>query len=286
MELEDLENWSLLEPPGNLEGQNLREIRARVQERLSSELNLIRRSQLELEVARWLYRLVRANVKRGRSFELEEALATRKADCLGYARLLSSLGTEFGLHMGVVEVIVDLAGRYVPHHANLLNLSDGRRRFPDLWYGSENISHRRIGALADGEVRDLNWEELPEVKRLEGLPQRCLEAIILYIKGNRYLERSELDKAIELYSQAIEFYPGNSRAYYNRAIALEKKGEVKKAQEDYRRALSDEASLARVLARVEELEKLIELDEKGLSWEEQEVYLLRKGFKTGPGGDR
>ena len=261
--------------------RRLRDLQAQIRARLSSEPNPGSRSQLELEVAEWLFELVRANIKRGRAFELEEVLATRQADCLGYARLLAFLGSRFDLDMGVVEVIIDLAGRHVPHHANLLNLSSGGLRLLDLWYASPNISHRRIGALADGKLRDLDWEELPSISQLRGLPRHCLRAITLYIRGNRCLERDELDEAIKLYSQAIRLYPQNSRAFYNRGVAFERKGDRRRAEEDYRRALSDEASLARVLARVEELEKLIELDAKGLSREEQEVYLLHKGFRTG-----
>lgn len=281
MKLDWLADWILPPPPLGLEAAGLGELRAQIRARLSSEPDPGRRSQLELEVAEWLFKGVRANVKRGRAFELDEVLASRQADCLGYARLLAFLGSKFDLDMGVVEVILDLAGRYVPHHANLLNLSSGERRFLDLWYASPDISHRRIGALADGELRDLDWEELPAISQLQGLPQRCLRAITLYIRGNRCLERDELDEAIRLYSQAIGLYPQNSRAFYNRGVAFERKEDRRRAEEDYRRALSDEASLARVLARVEELEKLIELDAKGLSREEQEVYLLHQGFRTG-----
>lgn len=281
MTLDRLVSWTLPPPPLGLKMQRLRDLQAQIRVRLSSEPDPESRSQLELEVAEWLFELVRANVKRGRAFELEEVLATRQADCLGYARLLTFFGSRFGLDMGVVEVIIDLAGRHVPHHANLLNLSSGDRRLLDLWYASPNISHRRIGALADGKLRDLDREELPAIRQLRGLPRSCLRAITLYIQGNRRLERNELAEAISLYTQAIRLYPQNSRAFYNRGVAFEKKGDRRRAEEDYRRALSDEASLARVLARVEELEKLIELDAKGLSREEQEVYLLHQGFRTG-----
>lgn len=280
MKLDWLADWTLPSPPLGLKVQRLRVLRAQIRIRLSGEPNPGRKSLLELEVAEWLFELVRANIKRGRAFELEEVLAKREADCLGYARLLSFLGSRFGLDMGVVEVIIDLAGRHVPHHANLLNLSGGERRLLDFWYASPNITHRRIGALADGKLRDLNWEELPSISRLQGLPRSSLRAITLYIQGNRCLEEDKLDEAIKLYSQAIRLYPQNSRAFYNRGVAFDRKGDRRRAEEDYRRALSDEASLARVLARVEELEKA-ELDAKGLSREEQEAYLLHKGFRTG-----
>ena len=279
-----LAGWHIPELPGELGaagGQrlDLGTIRTLIRKRLSGDAG--NRSRVQIAVSGWLYGLVRRNIRRGRAFELGEVLSTRRADCLGYARLLSALGAEFGLEMGVVEVLIDNAGRYVPHHVNLLNLADGTHRFIDAWYGSSDISHRRIGALVSGKPRDIDREELGEIGDLRGLPEDCLEAITLYIRGNRCLERNELDKAIEHYSAAIRLYPGNSRAFYNRAVALEARGGIQEASLDYARALRDESSLIRVLATTRELEELIKLDEKGLSEREQDIYLWHKGFKTG-----
>jgi tetratricopeptide (TPR) repeat protein len=122
---------------------------------------------------------------------------------------------------------------------------------------------------------------LSEIRDLRGLPEACLEAITLYIRGNGCLARNELDKAIDYYSAAIRLYPNNSRAYYNRAIAREVKGEVAAAEADYAQALRDEASLIRVLANTYGLEELIRLDEEGISEREQAIYLWHKGYKTG-----
>ena len=238
-------------------------------------------SQIQIAVADWLYDLVRGNVRRGRAFELDEVLSTRRADCLGYARLFSTLGAEFGLEIGVVEVLIDNAGRYVPHHVGLLNLADGTYRFLDAWYGSRDINHRRLGAMVNGKPRDIDREELSEVRDLRGLPEACLEAITLYIRGNGCLAGNELDKAIDYYSAAIRLYPDNSRAYYNRAIAYEGKGEAAAAEADYVQALHDESGLIRILATTYGLEELIRLDETGISEREQTIYLWHKGYKTG-----
>jgi len=238
-------------------------------------------SRAQIAVSDWLYDLVRGNVRRGRAFELDEVLSTRRADCLGYARLFSALGAEFSLEIGVVEVLIDNTGRYVPHHVGLLNLADGTHRFLDAWYGSRDIDHRRLGALVNGKPGDINVEELGGISDLRGLPETCLEAITLYIRGNGCLAGNELDKAIEYYSMAIQLYPNNSRAYYNRAIAREGKGEAAAAQADYAQALHDDSSLIRVLATTYGLEELIRLDEKGVSEREQAIYLWHKGYKTG-----
>ncbi len=250
-------------------------------EKLAEAHNAEDTSGIQIVISDWLYNLVRSNVKRGRVFDLDDVLATGRADCLGYTKLFSAIGPKFGLSLGIVEVLIDNAGRYVPHHVNLLSLSNGTYHFIDAWYGSSNIRHQRIGALADGVPRDINEEELCGIQAIRGLPDRCIDAITLYIKGNRFLDRDELDKAIKHYSEAIELYPNNSRAFYNRALARDRKGDTEEAKLDYGQALKDESCLTRVLATIEELEDLIKLDEKGIGETEQDIYLWRKGFKTG-----
>jgi len=238
-------------------------------------------SGIQIVISDWLYDLVRSNVKRGRVFELDDVLSTGSADCLGYTKLFSALGSGFSLVLGIVEVLIDNAGRYVPHHVNILNLANGVYCFVDAWYGSSNIRHRRIGALVDGVPRDIDEEDLSGIRNLRGLPDRCIDAITLYIKGNRFLQRDELDEAIKCYSEAIELYRNNSRAFYNRALAHDRKGNTEEAKLDYAQALKDESSLIRVLATIGELEDLIILDDKGIGELEQDIYLWHKGFKTG-----
>ena len=95
------------------------------------------RRQLEVKVIGWLCDFIRANVKRGRVFDLGEVLRQGSADCLGYAKLFTLLGRLFGLDVGVIEVVIDNGGRYVSHTAVLVRLDDRKRCFIDLWYGSK-----------------------------------------------------------------------------------------------------------------------------------------------------
>ena len=247
----------------------------------------------ELAMLNWLYDLVRRNVKRGRIFQLRDVLPHQQADCLGYAKLLNRLGQRFGLDIGIVEVVIDNGGRYTPHYINIVKLSSGRRQFVDGWYGSRDIRHRRIGAQVKEEgrwrIKDLDWDELEKVEGIKALPSTSVDGITHYILGNRHLERGireadgeELDRAIAHYSKAINLYPGYARAYFNRAIAHENKGEHEKASSDYAQALRDEASQIRILAREhEEVIRLMELDRANIGMKEQEMYLLQKGFITG-----
>jgi len=281
-----LANWYIPGLPPELRGSttqkiDLEAVGVLISQKLDEARGEEETSGIQIAISDWLYSLVRSNVKRGRVFELDDVLSTGRADCLGYTKLFSAIGPRFGLPLGIVEVLIDNAGRYVPHHVNILNLANGANRFVDAWYGSSNVRHRRIGAMVDGVPRDIDEEELSGIRDLRGLPDRCIDAITLYIEGNRFLQRDELDQAIRNYSEAIELYPNNSRAFYNRALAHDRKGDAEKAKLDYAQALKDESSLIRVLATIGELEDLIILDDKGIGELEQDIYLWHKGFKTG-----
>ncbi len=259
------------------------------------------RARLELRLADWAWRAVKMNVRRGRLFELPRALAAGEADCLGYASTLQGLGRRLGLDMGIAEVLVDNAGRAVPHVVNLLRLADGRVRFMDLWYGSRNIRHRRLGLMVRRggrwRVADVNRRDLRRWEEFRGLPPRCVEAISGYMMGNRHLERglqvdpgglrdagrrTELEEAERCYTVATRLCPENSRIRFNRAVARENLGNRRGAEADYAAALGDEAGLIRVQARLpDEVVALVGLDRLGITPLEEEAYLLSAGFTTG-----
>jgi tetratricopeptide (TPR) repeat protein len=215
---------------------------------------------MESSLIDWLYSAVRQNIRRGRLFEIDRVLGEAQADCLGYAKLFHQLGKRFGLDTGIVEVLIDNAGRPVPHVINIVRLSDERTRFVDLWYGSKNVRHRRLGLMVKQEgqwqIVDVNWKELRHFRRIKGLPPRCVDAITGYMIGNRHLERgirfsdtSEFHDAIRCYTAAIARYPHNARLYFNRAVAYDNLENRKAAKADYAVALRDESSRIRVQAR-------------------------------------
>lgn len=243
------------------------------------------RRQLEQRLVHWLYALARHNIKRGRLWELYDVLTQRWADCLGYARLLSFLATDFGLKAGVVEVVQDNAGRYVPHCVCLVNLADGQKMYIDPWYGSADVHHRLLAVrvIEAGRlvIKQFPMEAVESASEVYGLSQEQLAGISLYIMGNSYLDRGMETEAVECYDASLCFYPANSRTLFNRAIALERIRKEEKAQVDYHHAFSVDSSMARILATIEDIEPLIELDEKGISDSDQQIYLLRKGFVTG-----
>jgi len=250
-----------------------------------ASMSEIKRAQLEASLVDWLYVLVRHNIKRGRFWELSDLLTQHQADCLGYARILTFLANSFGLESGVVEVVQDNRGKYVPHCVCLVKLADGQKRLIDSWYGSANICHQivvaRIKVIDSLVTKQLPMTMVRSTREVYGLRMEQVAGLSFYILGNSYLKRDMETEAVECYNVSLWLYPENPRTLFNRAIASERIQATKQAQTDYQRAFSIDSSLAKILATTEDIEPLIELDEKRVSESDQQVYLLRKGFITG-----
>ena len=249
-----------------------------------TSLRILKRD--EETVINWLYDFIRLNVKRGPVFHLREVLQTGDADCLGYAKLFTSLGRECGLDLGVVEVIIDNRGLNVPHTAVLIKRAGGTWQCVDFWYGSRYIRHKRLSLqVKRGDfwtTEDLDFRQIKNVEDINYLLDDHVDAITFYILGNRALKEGDYPEAVEQYNAAIRIFPENARVYYNRAIAYEKMGQPEKAREDYARALQDEAALKRTLAtQPRDVVDLMKLDEKCIPELDQEIYLLHSGFITG-----
>ncbi|MDP2919538.1 MAG: tetratricopeptide repeat protein [Dehalococcoidia bacterium] len=242
-------------------------------------------SRYAVQILDWLYAFVRLNVKRGPIFLLEDILTQRRADCLAYCKLFVILGRRVGLDCGVVDVVIDSGGRYVPHTAVMVKLTGDKPRFIDLWYGSRDIRHRRLGLrVKEGRrwvVKDVDYAGLKHLE-VKYLPDTCVDGITLYVLGNRHLNRGELKEAVRCYDRALTLYSENVRPYYNRAIAYEMLGENERAQKDYADAFRDKDALIRTMAREHpEITDLMQLDIKEVDEQAQEIYLLRQGIITG-----
>ncbi len=244
-----------------------------------------KRSSIEEELVDWLFALVRHNVKRGRVWDLFDVLSQRRADCLGYAQLFTILAKDFGLDAGVIEVLRDSRGSYVPHVICMVRLANGRKRLVDPWYGSSDIRHRlvvvRVKQRGKLILKSLTMKGLESASEILGLSREQICGIEFYILGNFFFDRGMKDEAIDCYDLSIWLYPSHPRALFNRAVALESMGREESAKEDYQRVFSMKQSLPRILGNINEIEQLIELDEEKLDDFDQQVYLLRRGFVTG-----
>jgi tetratricopeptide (TPR) repeat protein len=271
------------------EALSFQETCQRIRRKLSSARSVQSKTQLEKAALDWLYAFIRLNVKRGRIFNLGEVLEARQADCLGYAKLLTVLGRCCGLNLGIVEVVIDNRGRNVPHTATLFLMADGSRQFIDFWYGSKDIQHKRLGLRVKRSGRwriaDVNYADLKKAGDVTYLPDKAVDAITLYIEGNRSLKQGNFAQAVEQYSQSIRLYPQNTRTYYNRALAYENLGEKDKSQDGYARALKNGSSQIRTLAvQPDDVVDLIQLDEQRIPEDQQHAYLLSKRFINGEPG--
>jgi len=281
---ENLREWQMLPATTGLpEVQGIEVLAQQARASLSKIEKPESRAAFEDQLLDWLYALVRHNIKRGRVWELSDVLTQRWADCLGYSRLLTFLTREFELDSGVVEVVQDIRRRYVPHYICLVNLADGPKRLLDPWYGSAVMRHRILAARLLGQPlpHQLTMKALQSAQRIEGLAPEQVAGLSFYILGNSYLARGEAAQAVECYDISLWLYADNPRTLFNRAIVLETLGKAEQAQEDYRHAFSIPSSLIRLMATVEHIEPLIELDEKGVDELSQQVFLLRQGFVTG-----
>jgi tetratricopeptide (TPR) repeat protein len=281
---ESLKNWDMLPALAGLpEVQGVEEFAREARASLSKIEKPESRSAFESQLLDWLYALARHNIKRGRVWELSDVLTQHRADCLGYARLLSFITKEFGLDSGVVEVIQDICRRYVPHYVCLVNLANGGKRLLDPWYGSADIRHRILAACLPGQPlpHQFTMKALQQAERIGGLAPEQVAGLSFYILGNSHLAQGEAAQAVECYDISLWLYADNPRTLFNRAIALETLDKVEQAREDYRHAFSIPSSLMRLMATVEHIEPLIELDEKSVDELNQQVYLLRHGFITG-----
>ncbi len=63
------------------------------------------------------------------------------------------------------------------------------------------------------------------------------EAAEFFERGNYHFKKREYDRAIELFSEAIEKVPDFADAYNNRGLCFEKTGNLEKAMMDYREAV-------------------------------------------------
>jgi tetratricopeptide (TPR) repeat protein len=288
-----IDNWRNPEIPESLINRDLvpepgtfQELSGIIRAKLTSTKSLRSRKRLQKSIVDWLYDFIRLNIKRGRIFDLHEVLKASQADCLGYAKVFTILSRYCGLDSGVVEVIIDNRGRNIPHTISLVILPDNSLQFIDFWYGSKDIRHQRLGLRVthgtEWHIEDIDYKDLKRAKEVSYLPDYCVDAITLYIEGNRSLKNKDYSQAIEQYSESIRLYPQNARTFYNRAIAYENLGELKKAEEDYARALHDDASLSRTLAtQPEDIVDLILLDEEKISETDQMIFFLHHGFITG-----
>ena len=93
--LTSLSSWQLPAIPNEFKVDRiatLEQASGTIRSTVNQKRDIWSNSKIQLLAAEWLCEFVRQNVKRGRAFQLIDIVATRRADCLGYSKLLSTLG--------------------------------------------------------------------------------------------------------------------------------------------------------------------------------------------------
>jgi tetratricopeptide (TPR) repeat protein len=201
--------------------------------------------QMEIGIAGELSRRIETEISyRGVShtymtFDLDEIIERREANCLGYAQLFYILGNSLGLQVETLDV--EDPGVLEAHVSCLINLTNGN---VVIMVYIADIS-QEFG-LEDTFSKVGNYWELLDKNNLLGfactrfriLDRDGLIALRYYTQGNNvYAEIGQYDKAISEYNLAINLDPQCASAYQARGAAYSELGEYNKAIADYTQAI-------------------------------------------------
>jgi len=185
----------------------------------------------------------------------------------------------------------NIASAYFTRAIGLLEQGDTNRAVADLMQAVDKNQDYYEAYLQLGDLYAIKKDPLAEayLKNALSIRPKSLEA--LYMLGMYYQETSEYKKAIEIYknlakidssfreapynigyiylvylndfNQAIPYFteslkkdPGYYQAYFNRGYAYELAGEVKKATEDYQRALKIKVNYDKAIEGLNRIDKL------------------------------
>src|SRR5215469_3770292 len=71
-------------------------------------------------------------------------------------------------------------------------------------------------------------------------------------QGNKAIEESDYESAVEAFSQAVQLVPRDAHAHYNLALALQYQAESEAAAASYLRAIQNDPQLIEAYIRSEE----------------------------------
>ena len=216
-------------------------------------LILIDKSSFERKIKRFLFHLIKGAVSyKGSLYELSIVLLEEQANCVGMSLLFKLLAEEFGLDVGIVEVIKNSFGEDMLHVCNIHRNSYGDIYLIDITgWDPRDPGYKLIAArdIETGEYEHISREEF-EKKGAASLTQEDIEVIIFHWRGaNAYKDfYGNLDDIIANYERVIHlshprFTPRAgiqqrcSVAYYHRAMDYYIRGMLDEAFADCSRAI-------------------------------------------------
>ncbi|MBU1146907.1 MAG: tetratricopeptide repeat protein [Candidatus Omnitrophica bacterium] len=189
-------------------------------------------------IADWLFDFIETNAKfkvdhfrLSDLFEVKDEI--RRRNCLSGSELLLSLGKEFGLDIGYIEIIIDCYGMPVKHYANYLKTKhpitgEWKIRILDNAYYSNYIVHQKINTRLKGLYDDpviMDYGEFEaKAEDIIGLNANSIYCDNLIWEASRFYQRiyqesDESEKlkfsnlALDIYKQAIRYDRGEYLAY-------------------------------------------------------------------------
>jgi tetratricopeptide (TPR) repeat protein len=175
------------------------------------------------------------------NYLLDRVLARKHGNCLGLTALYLLLAERFSL---------PLWGVYVPSHCFVRFEEAGVRI--NIETGEKGTDQKD-----DRYVRDFGLTE--ERPYLRSLGRKEMLGVYLKSLGAAFSRKGEENRALRLYREAAVFYPGLPDIYFNAGVSFHKRGMLKDAIEQYRRALELDPDLAVARDNIAEARKAVAL---------------------------
>ena len=179
-------------------------------------------------------------------FSLSDVIKHRQAQCLSYSQLFYILGDSIGLAVQTIHVVkLKTDASSEGHVAGITNLIDGRMMMVDLARNPTPMISKPF-VLQSEFKRIGDYWELKEKDNHIGLHKRIrifyddvvnLLGAITAEKGSAYYKSGQSDKAVSMWTEAIELYPKHAVPYVNRGIVYRQSGQYAEAFSDFAKAI-------------------------------------------------
>jgi tetratricopeptide (TPR) repeat protein len=200
----------------------------------------------QMQCVRALAHRINHGISSDRAYsDLQDVLAEKKANCVGYVQIFHVLAQCVGLHTRPVLVWELQRSEEIrieeQHVCTLITLADGKVAFLDLALPGVNSQPFEFETVyrSQGSTFELRTNNHPEnmYQEIELLDINGLKAIVCNSRGVAYASSQQFDRAIQSYDQAIALNHGCVMAWNNRGVAHQQLGNLDCALVDYSKAI-------------------------------------------------
>jgi tetratricopeptide (TPR) repeat protein len=201
----------------------------------------------QMQCVRALAHRISHSISSDRAYsDLQDVLARKKANCVGYVQIFHILAHCVGLHTRPVLVWELQRSEEIRvgelHVCTLITLADGKVALMDLALPGVNSQPFEFEEVyhSHGSVFELRENNYPEdmYRRIELLDINGLKAIVCNNRGIACASSQQFDRAILSYDQAIALNQGCVMAWNNRGLVHQQSGNLDCALADYSKAIA------------------------------------------------